>query len=69
MPTVRTPIRYQRNPSRGWKGEHGRKVKDQRSGFWTYEAFLVTDDYGVEVDTRRSTYDIAYGDDGGETER
>lgn len=57
MPTVRVPIRYQSNPSRGWRGENGRKVKDERSGFSTYENFVDRDDYGVQVDLRRQTYD------------
>ena len=60
MPTPMIPIRYRRNPSRGWRGENGRKTYDEQSGQPTYEAFLIEDDFGVKVDSRKNTFDYDY---------
>ena len=61
MPTPRIPIRYKRNPSRGFSGENGRKTTDERSGFSTYENLCDRDPFDVKCDLRRSTFD--YRDD------
>lgn len=66
MPAVRIPIRYRHNPSRGWRGNHGRKTRDERSGFWSYENLLAEDDFGVKVDVRYSTWDFDQGADTGD---
>lgn len=37
------------------KAALGRKVQDGYCGAWTYEAYLITDDYGVRCDPRFGT--------------
>ena len=39
----------------------GRRVMDAITGFWTHEAYLVTNDYGDRVDCRGEGLDIDEG--------
>lgn len=53
-------FRYPGNPPvMGGKRWRGKKVQDEVTGFWTYEDYLVTDDYGDKVDGRSDAgYDL-----------
>jgi hypothetical protein len=53
---------YRSNPPLGGLHWNGRKTYDRQTGGWTYENFLIADDYGTLVDSRDpNAYD--YNDD------
>lgn len=46
------PIRYRSNPPLWGFVNDGKKVMDAVTGFYTYEDFLVANDFGDLVDSR-----------------
>lgn len=56
---------YRPNPSRGWRGQHGRKMADAIDGRWSYENLMTENDDGQMVDPRgMRSYDVRYDLDG-----
>lgn len=55
MPAPRIPLPYKRSPQ--LKREQSFRVQDEQTGKWTFAEYLVTDDYGTQVDGRGDGYD------------
>jgi len=59
MPLIRNPIIYTRNPNPMPGIPDGSvRVQDQQTGAWTYSGWMVTDDFGVQVDMRGNGFDV-----------
>ncbi len=55
MPVRIRPLPYRSNPQ--IKREQSFRVQDQQTAKWTYAEYLVTDDFGTQVDGRYDGFD------------